>query len=199
MNGPALVLASGGMDSAVALWWARRRFRRTRVLTFDYPGRPRGERAALRRLARAARAEVTVVPAPVEPAPPRPGLPAGYIPGRNLVFYAIALAWAEHQGAAAVVGGHTREDGLRFPDARAAWFERLRHVARTGHRAPARLVMPLLGLDHASVIRLGLRLRVPFETTWTCYKDGARPCGRCAACSGRRRAFATAGLTDPAR
>ncbi len=194
----ALVLASGGLDSAVALFWAAGRYgaRNVSVLSFDYAGRPREERKALARLARAA--GVRMLPAvslPVVKSLAGKGRSPGYIPAKNLVFYGIALSLAEREGARIVVGGHSRDDGRAYPDATPAFFGRLERLARAGRFRP-RLVMPLIRLTGAGIVRLGRRLAVPLEATWTCRMDGPRPCLRCDACRGRARALREAGFSD---
>lgn len=188
----AVVLASGGLDSAVALFWAARRFgpRHLSVLSFDYAGRPRQERRALARVARAAgvrRVETAMLPLvrPMRGA----GRAPGYIPAKNLVFYGLALAHAERLGARTVVGGHSRDDGRAYPDATAGFFRGLERLARSGPFRP-RLLMPLIGLSGAGIVRLGRRLGVPLERTWTCRIDGPSPCARCDACRSRSRVLA---------
>lgn len=188
----AVVLASGGLDSAVALFWAARRFgaRNVSVLSFDYAGRPRMERRALARVARAAGVRrVESVPLPLMRPLRRAGRAPGYIPAKNLVFYGLALARAERLGARTVVGGHSADDGRIYPDASAGFFRGLERLARSGPYRP-RILMPLIGLSGAQIVGLGKRLEVPLDRTWTCRMDGPRPCGRCDACRSRTRILA---------
>jgi 7-cyano-7-deazaguanine synthase len=203
----AILLLSGGLDSAVALWWARAEGFEALPLTFHYHLRPRAEVRATRRLA-----ELAGVPAPLEidlpflkdvedlrkagdlANPALSGAPDAYIPARNLVFYALAASRAEAEGAAAVIGGHNGRDPVAFPDSSPRFFRALGRVYRLGvwsyARSPVRIVQPLSGKSKAAVLRLGADLGVPFAETWSCYLDGPSPCGRCASCLERREAFA---------
>ncbi|MFN3486581.1 MAG: 7-cyano-7-deazaguanine synthase [Planctomycetota bacterium] len=182
----ALVLVSGGIDSAVALWWARERYRVT-ALSFEGPSRPRGERRACARIVRRAGVPHLTVPAPYL----RPH-PSGYVPARNLVFHGIALSIAEDRGMEAVVAGHNRSDARIFRDARPEFFRRLERLA-----GRVRIELPLASFTDAQVVALGLRWGVPLELTWSCYRDGARPCGRCSACRDRLESLRAAGSEDP--
>lgn len=183
----ALVLVSGGIDSAAALWWARERYRAT-ALSFDGAGRPRGEARACDALVR--RAGVPRLRVPVPFLVPRA---SGYVPARNLVYHGIALSIAEDRGAGAVVAGHNRTDAGFFPDARPAFFRRLESL-----NGGVRIVLPFARLTDAEVVRRARDWGVPLELTWSCYRDGRRPCGRCGACRGRLQSFRLSNLEDPA-
>lgn len=169
-----LVLLSGGIDSAVALWWARTRYR-VRTLSFDIASRPRGEVRACDALVRSA--EVSHVRVPLPFLQYRRN---GYIPARNLVFHSVALSLAEEFGASVVVAGHTLSDARHFKDARADFFRRFQRLANG-----IRIVLPFARMTDRDVVRLGRRLGVPLDLTWSCYRDGARPCRHCEACRDR--------------
>lgn len=181
----AVVLVSGGIDSAVALDWARERFRPL-ALSFEISGRPRGEVRACKRIVRRARCEHLTVKVPFL----RPRA-SGYLPARNLVFHAIALAIAEERNAHAVVAGHNASDAKVFPDARPDYFRRVERLGKG-----IRILLPLAKLTDAQVIARGLRRGIPLERTWSCYRDGARPCRRCSACRGRIESYRQVGLED---
>lgn len=174
----AIVLLSGGIDSAVALWWARDRYAVT-ALSFDGARRPRGEVWACRAIAKEARVPHVRVDLPFLEA-----RADGYVPGRNLVYHAAAISIAERRGARAVVAGHNKSDARHFADARPGFFRRLLTLADG-----VKIVRPFAAMNDVQVARLGQRLGVPLELTWSCYRDGAVPCGRCAACRGRRAAL----------
>lgn len=204
----ALVLVSGGLDSTVALWWARRECCEVVPLTFHYPGRPRGEKKATREIVALAGLKPVEAELPflheagdVDASRKQArfqGAPPGYIPARNALFYAAACYEASVLGCEMVVGGHNAEDAARFPDASRTFFAQLEALLHrglwTGPEVPRpRLVMPLIGLDRDGVLALGERLGAPVEQTWSCYEDGEGPCGACPACV--RRGDVTRGAT----
>lgn len=192
----ALVLLSGGLDSAVAYAWAARERHDLVGLSFHYPGRPRGEVVATRALVARFGGRLVEVDLPFlrEPTPAEDArfarAPPGYIPARNAAFYAIACHLAQVHACALIVGGHNAEDAARYPDASAAFFGGLESLLHRGLWLPAgeeppSLVMPLLGLRREEVVALGESLGVPLEETWSCYEDGDEACGRCPACARR--------------
>jgi 7-cyano-7-deazaguanine synthase len=191
----AIVLLSGGLDSAVCLWWARAEGYDVHALTFDFPGRPPRELAAARLLAAAAHATLEVVSLPF--LREMPCAPPGYLPGRNLVYYAIAASRAEALGASAIVGGHIATDPDGFPDASPAFFDALGRTLQAG-ASPARILRPLAGLSKVEAIRRAIALGVPLDLTVSCYASDDRPCGRCVSCDERATAFAAVGVADPA-
>lgn len=211
----AIVLLSGGIDSAVALAWSLREGHRVLPVTFDYHLRPRRELEAAGALVDHARrrghdvAPLERVALPflreVEDLSPRPphlrGAPEGYVPARNLVFYSVAASLAEARGASLVVGGHNGGDPELFPDAGprffAAFNDLLVDAAWSHARSPFRVATPLAGKPKGDVLRLARDLGVPLELTWSCYADGKLPCGKCGSCAERREGFAAAGLDDP--
>ncbi len=222
-NGGAVVLLSGGMDSATSLALARRdESGPLRTLTLSYGQRHLRELKAARDLARhysvAESLELKVPFAPLAPsaitgkgALPRDrsartigqGIPATYVPGRNTVFLALALALAESRRSEAIYLGINAVDYSGYPDCRPEYLRAFRRLASLAtargveeHWTP-RLVAPLLSLSKAGIVRLGVRLQVPWEKTWSCYAGGARPCRRCDACRLRARGFQDAGVADP--
>ncbi len=209
----AIVLLSGGVDSAVALWWAKARGWEVRPLTFDYYGRPKRERTAIQALVeRAGVRPVRSVELPFlrEVDDLRPSgfenralneSPEGYIPARNLVFYSLAAYYAELDGVRYLVGGHNGTDPESFPDASPKFFDHLNRVFGMSlwsyADAPVEVVIPLSGKSKEEVLRLGQHLGVPFELTWSCYWDQDVHCGTCASCRERREAFEAIGVKDP--
>jgi len=202
----AIVLLSGGVDSAVALYWARSRSWEVFPLEFEYHERPERERKACRDLrAHAGIKSQIVVPVPFIreaadiPASERANpylenAPQGYIPLRNLIFYALAGYHAEILGARYIVGGHNRTDRESFPDAGQSFWDQLNEIlglAIWSHaQIQTEIVHPLIGMGKNEIVALGSELGVPFELTWSCYYNADRPCGACVSCIERAEAFA---------
>ena len=220
----AVVLVSGGLDSATTLAMARRQGYECHALTFDYGQRHRFELEAARRVCFALGAAEHLicrldlrgiggsaltadidVPKDRNEAALTSGIPVTYVPARNTVFLAVALGWAEVLGAGDLFIGVNAVDYSGYPDCRPefiAAFERLANLAtRAGVEGTTRFRIhtPLISLTKAEIIRTGLELGVDYSLTHSCYDplpDG-RPCGRCDACLLRAKGFAEAGVTDP--
>jgi 7-cyano-7-deazaguanine synthase len=219
----AVVLLSGGLDSTTCLAVAQRDGFEAHCLSVDYGQRHAGEVARARRLARALGAaghrvvrvdlasfggsaltdRSIAVPKGRTPRRMAREIPVTYVPARNTVFLALALASAETLGAEDVFIGVNAIDYSGYPDCRPAFlraFERLARVAtKAGVSGGAlRIHAPLLRLSKAGIIRLGTSLGVPYHLTQSCYDPvRGRACGRCDACTLRRKGFAEAGLPDP--
>lgn len=221
----AVVLLSGGLDSATALAIARSRGFACYALSFRYGQRHAVELAAARRIARAlgarehkiARIDLRLFGGSALTADlPVPkgrsvhamgrGIPITYVPARNTIFLALALAWAETLGATDIFIGVNALDYSGYPDCRPEFiraFERLANRATrlgTEGRRRFRIHAPLMKLNKAQIIRAGQKLGVDYGLTTSCYDPGARgkPCGRCDACRLRAKGFAEAGCPDPA-
>jgi 7-cyano-7-deazaguanine synthase len=138
------------------------------------------------------------LPVPTEEVEP-PGIPSTYVPFRNTNLLAAAVAWAEVLGARAVFIGANVLDNPGYPDCRPEYFEALESVIELGTRPATHIGLhtPLIVLDKAGIVRLGLDLGAPLELTWSCYQDYARACGRCSSCRLRLKGFAAAGAFDP--
>src|SRR5512133_2205383 len=219
----AVVLLSGGLDSATCLAVARRDGLEAHCLSVDYGQRHRHELARARRVARAlGAAEHRVVKVDLSAfggsALTDPGIavpkgrslarmsreiPVTYVPARNTVLLALALAYAETLGAEDVYVGVNAIDYSGYPDCRPEFlraFERLAAVAtKVGVEGrPLRIRAPLLRLSKAGIVKLGTSLGVPYRMTLSCYDPvRGRACGACDACILRRKGFAEAGIPDP--
>ncbi len=201
----AVVLASGGIDSAVCLALAGRSAGSVLALGVDYGQRNRIELDHLHRLAAAQRCELLVVRIDMRQwlsdgllgsAPPAAGEGTNYVPGRNLVFLALAASVAEARGATRIYLGATAAD-WHHPDCTESFFAPFRAALSAGlDRAPA-LRTPLAGFSKVQVLRLAVSLGVPLELTWSCHLGGPKPCGGCAPCRLRRQTFAELALADP--
>lgn len=215
------MLLSGGLDSATVLALARDRGHRCFALSFDYGQRHQAELEAARHVAAALGAiEHRILPLPLGgfggsalteagiavPEEPAAGIPVTYVPARNTVFLACALAWAEVLGARDLFIGVNAVDYSGYPDCRPefiAAFERLARLAtRAGVEGRALHVhAPLVHCSKAEIIRQGTALGVDYALTVSCYQADAegRACGRCDSCRLRRAGFAAAGVADPTR
>ncbi len=216
----AVVLLSGGLDSATALAVARDEGFECHALSVAYGQRHGAELEAARRVARqlgAAGHKVVEVrldaiggsaltdPSIPVPETPTSGIPVTYVPARNTLLLSLALGWAEVLGAWDIFVGVNAVDYSGYPDCRPAFveaFERLANVATKAAvegRGRFRVHAPLIRLTKAGIIRLGHRLGVDYGLTVSCYQADAagRACGRCDACRLRREGFAAAGVPDP--
>lgn len=219
--GTAVVLVSGGLDSATVLAKAVADGACCHALSVDYGQRHRAELQAAARVARVLGAiEHRVVrvdlgvfggsaltdPSIAVPRVPSAGIPVTYVPARNTVFLALALAHAEVVGADAIYTGVNAVDYSGYPDCRPeflAAFERLANLAtkRAVEGAAVKIEAPIVHLAKAEIVRLGHGLGVDFSLTVSCYDadEEGRACGECDACRIRRDGFLQAGLPDPTR
>jgi 7-cyano-7-deazaguanine synthase len=214
----AVVLLSGGMDSAVVLAMAREQGFAVHALSILYGQRHASELAAARRVVAAQGAAAhkvltldlraiggSALTDDIDvPEVAGTGIPVTYVPARNTVFLSLALGYAEVIGAADLFVGVNAVDYSGYPDCRPAFieaFERLANVAtRAGvEGAGLRIHAPLMAMSKADIVRAGVRLGVDFGQTVSCYQadDVGRACGRCDACRLRRLGFDEAGVADP--
>jgi 7-cyano-7-deazaguanine synthase len=222
MTKRAVVLVSGGLDSATTLAIARHEGRECYALSVDYGQRHRAELLAAERIARSLGAvehrtmridlggiggSALTDPSLAVPEAPQIGIPITYVPARNTVMLALALGWAEVIGAAEIHIGVNAVDYSGYPDCRPAFIAAFEHVANLATKAAVegtmkfRIVAPLVDLTKAQIIRRGVELGVDYGLTVSCYQadDDGRACGRCDACRLRREGFAAAGVPDPTR
>jgi 7-cyano-7-deazaguanine synthase len=222
---PAVVLLSGGLDSATALAWAVAEGMACHTLAVDYGQRHRVELEAARRVSQSLHAashrqievdlraiggsaltDAIEVPRDRKAAEIGAGIPVTYVPARNTIFLSLALALAETLQAADLVAGMNALDYSGYPDCRPEFvraFEALAKVATRAGVTGTRTTIhtPLMSLDKAGIIRLGTSLGVDYALTHSCYDpapDGAA-CGGCDACILRRNGFAAASVADPTR
>lgn len=217
----AVVLVSGGLDSATVLALAISQGWSCHALSVDYGQRHRSELAAAANVARALGAiEHRVVQVRLDafggsaltdasievPTQPSAGIPITYVPARNTVFLSLALAHAEVTQSDAIFTGANAVDYSGYPDCRPEYieaFERLANLAtrRAVEGSPIRIEAPIVHLDKARIIAQGTRLGVDFSLTVSCYNADAagRACGRCESCRLRRQGFERAAIPDPTR
>jgi 7-cyano-7-deazaguanine synthase len=221
----AVVLLSGGLDSATAAALARRERLALFGLTLRYGQVHAAEIAAAERVAAALGFERHIIldvdlaafggssltgdgPIPKDrplDAPER-RLPSTYVPARNTVFLSLALAWADALQAERIVIGVNALDYSGYPDCRPEFISAFEYLASLGTRAgvegrPVRIWAPLQHLTKAAIVRLAVELGLDYSLTLSCYdpSPAGQPCGHCDSCQLRARGFAEAGVTDPAR
>jgi 7-cyano-7-deazaguanine synthase len=217
----ALVLLSGGMDSATCLAIARKRHARVHALTVFYGQRHDREIVSARAISRHYRVghhEVLRIPSSdlfrsaltdhrrrlrTSGLGSSTRIPPTYVPARNTILLALALGYSESHRLDTIYIGANAVDYSGYPDCRPEYlraFERLAALATKAGvegRQKVRIVAPLVRLSKGEIVRLGTRLRVPWGSTWSCYRGGRRPCGQCDACRLRERGFGAAGIEDP--
>lgn len=215
----AVVLLSGGLDSATVLAMARAQGFSCYALSVDYGQRHHAELAAAQRIAqmlgasehRIVHIDLTGfggsaltdnnIPVPQKPAA---GIPSTYVPARNTIMLSLALAWAEVLQAQDIFIGVNAVDYSGYPDCRPAYIEAFERMANLATRAaieghPLTLHAPLLHLSKAEIIHNGIKLGVDYGQTVSCYQanDLGAACGVCDSCRLRRAGFAAAGVADP--
>jgi 7-cyano-7-deazaguanine synthase len=217
----AVVLLSGGLDSATVLAMAVARGLRCHALSIDYGQRHRAELAAAAQVARAlGAADHRVVgvdlasfggsaltdPAIDVPRGPSKGIPMTYVPARNTIFLALALAQAEVTGSDAIFTGANAVDYSGYPDCRPEYMAAFQSLANLATRRavegqPIAIESPIIGMRKDEIVRQGYELGVDFALTVSCYEADAagRACGACEACRLRREGFERAGIDDPTR
>jgi len=227
MNGaalkPALILLSGGLDSATVLAIAMDRGYQVTAMSFDYGQRHRLElerSAAMCRSMGIPHVQIHIpldqfggsaltdpeldVPDVPEAEIGTGGIPITYVPGRNMIFLSIAAAYCELHGITEIFIGTNAVDYSGYPDCRPAFIDAMTRTVNLGTRfadeaRKLTIHTPLASMGKADIIRTGLKLGVDYGLTTTCYNpfpDGT-PCGKCDACKLRRRGFREAGSRDP--
>ena len=214
MSDKALVMLSGGLDSATCLYWAKEKFSDISAITFNYFGRLVQEKRAAAKLAKGAGvAELIQVDLPfVKEASDfydgrlkrqdPDALWSSYVPARNLMFYSIAAHYAEYLGTRWIIGGHNLHDVKFFKDASKDYIEKLNALFKEGcllcNGEACKILLPLSEMGRKEIIRLAIKLKIPIEHTWSCHREGDAHCGLCYACKQRLEAFGSLGLKDPA-
>jgi 7-cyano-7-deazaguanine synthase len=217
----AIVLLSGGLDSATVLAMARSKNYLCYALSVEYGQRHHAELDAARRVAthlgahehRIMRVDLAGIGGSAltdsrvaVPETLQPGIPATYVPARNTLFLSLALGWAEVVGASDIFVGVTAVDYSGYPDCRPAFIQGFEKLAQVATRAGIegvrfKIHAPLIELSKADIIQAGSRLGVDFSATVSCYQADAdgRACAKCDSCRLRAAGFAAANIPDPTR
>jgi 7-cyano-7-deazaguanine synthase len=220
-NSPAVVLLSGGLDSATVLSIARSQGLDCYALSIEYGQRHSAELDAAQRVAKAGSARDHRVmrvdlagiggsaltdSSIAVPESPSTGIPVTYVPARNTMMLSLALGWAEVLQARDIFIGVNAVDYSGYPDCRPQFIAAFSQLASLATKAgveghPCRIHAPLISLTKAEIIREGTRLGVDYGLTVSCYQADAigRACGRCDSCRIRREGFAAAGVPDPTK
>ncbi len=217
----AVILLSGGLDSATVVAMARAQGYSCYTMSFDYGQRHRAELQAAERVAH----DLGVVEHKViglnlngiggsaltdssidVPEAPSEGIPVTYVPARNTVFLSLALGWAEVLGARDIFIGVNAVDYSGYPDCRPEFVEAFETLANLATKAGVegngfRIQAPLQNLSKADIVQAGVKLGVDYSLTVSCYQADANgfACGKCDSCRLRAEGFATAGISDPTR
>lgn len=217
----AIVLLSGGLDSATALYWAKKKGYQTYALLFDYGQKHIREMRSAVQFARKSKSPYNIIQftlpwggsALLEKKFRIPqgrkikemrssGVPITYVPARNTIFLSFALSFADAIGAEAIIIGANAIDFSGYPDCRPNYMKAMQKVALLGTKIGAegkkiKILAPLIQMSKAQIIRLGLKLGVPYELTWSCYEGGEKPCRECDSCILREKGFKELGVKDP--
>ncbi len=220
-NKKAIVLFSGGLDSTTCLYWALDQGYICEALTVGYGQRHERELQAAREITQRLGVKHSIIRLdlpwlktsslvdPDQPIPdvpveqiPDEGIPSTYVPGRNLMFLSIAGSLLDAVGAQAIIAGPNAIDFSGYPDCTPAFFsaaaEALNLGTKQGVCGGIQVLAPLMDLSKAEIVKLGAKLKVPFELTWSCYAGGTKPCGHCDSCKLRAKGFEQAGVHDTA-
>ena len=218
----AVILLSGGLDSATAAAVAKDRGFELYALTFDYGQRHRREIEAAKAVGRAlgvkdhvvisfdlrtwggsALTDDIEVPTDRDASQMSAEIPPTYVPARNTIFLSFALAYAETIGAEVIFIGANQIDYSGYPDCREEYLRAFETMANLATKAGVegtikfRIEAPLISMTKAEIVKLGAALGLDYGLTWSCYMGGEKRCGRCDSCKLRAAAFEVAGLQDP--
>ncbi len=211
----AVCLLSGGMDSCVSAFVAKNEGYTIYALTFNYGQRNRREIEFAKEIAKALEVKEHLIinadlrsiggsalTGDMEIPEKGEGIPPTYVPARNTIFLAYALAYAEARNADAIFIGANAIDYSGYPDCRAEYIQAMQKVANIGTKRGVegksiKIIAPLINLSKAEIVKKGVELGAPFEKTWSCYRETEKACGRCDSCRLRLKGFKEAGIKDP--
>ncbi len=215
----AVVLLSGGLDSATTLYLAKKQGYKCLCLIFDYGQRHKKEIESAKKIARAALCPIQVIKINLpwggsslldrklripqsDNVKGKSTIPSTYVPARNIIFLSFALSFAEGAGAEAIFIGAHIQDYSGYPDCRPEFYRAFKKVILTGTKAGVekrgiKIQTPLIRKTKSQIVRKASQLGVPFALTWSCYQGGRVPCGECDSCYYRAKGFQEAGSPDP--
>ena len=215
----AIVLISGGLDSATTLAIAKHLGFNCYGLSFDYKQRNISELVAAKNIAISLETtEHKIIKIDLAqiggsaltdekidvPDYPTDGIPITYVPARNTLFLSYALAWAEVLDVYDIFIGVNSVDYSGYPDCRPEYFQIMGQSLGYGsklwteYNIPLQIEIPIIEMSKSDIVKLGLEIKAPLELTWSCYQGNRTPCGRCDSCILRANGFHEAGYADPA-
>jgi 7-cyano-7-deazaguanine synthase len=216
MKEKAVVLLSGGIDSSTTLYYAISKRFKPYCLIFNYGQRHRREIESAKKIAKKTKSkfEVLKITLPTKDSLllnkkkiplgkiKRKSIPQTYVPARNIIFLSYALCFAESIKASKIFIGANAIDFSGYPDCRLSFYKAFQKVAKEGmktgvEKEPIEIVTPLINLSKREIIELGIKLGVPYELTWSCYKGGKYPCRICDSCLLREKGFKELKMEDP--
>jgi 7-cyano-7-deazaguanine synthase len=217
----AVVLLSGGLDSTITLYLAKRNYD-CLCLIFEYGQRHKREVESAKRIARIANCPSQVIRIKLpwkgsslldkkfkipqlknsRTQELKNSIPSTYVPARNTIFLSFAVSFAEAIGAEVIFIGANSIDYSGYPDCRPEYYHAFKKVVRLGTKAGIegngiKILTPMIKRTKAQIIKLGLRLGAPLELTWSCYRGGRKPCGMCDSCLLRAKGFKEARIKNP--
>ena len=217
----AVVLFSGGLDSTTCLYWALDKGYKCYALNIKYGQKHSREALSARAICKKLGVELTEIKLnlpwlaaatslvgkaeipdeSLETIKNTKRIPSTYVPARNLMFVSIAASLADSINADAIIAGPNAIDYSGYPDCRPEFYDPLSKAVKEGTRKGSqggsiKIITPLLKLSKAQIAKLGKKLNAPFSMTWSCYRGGKKPCGKCDACKLRAEGFKAAGLKD---
>jgi len=210
----AVILLSGGLDSATTLYFAKKYGYNLYVLIFNYRQRHSKEIRSAVKIAEINRIRYYIldvmfpwtksaltknnIKVPFNRGLSRGGIPVTYVAGRNIIFLSYAASFAESINARKIFIGAHIEDYSGYPDCRPEFLAAMEKAINKGTACgDIEIAAPLIDKSKRDIIKLGIELGVPFEYTWSCYTGGRYPCGKCDSCRFRMRAFESLGMVDP--
>ena len=206
----AVVLLSGGLDSATVLYLAKARGYICKCLIFDYGQIHKKEIRQAEGIAKAAGCAYKILKIDFPwkgsalldqkikiPEKIGRGIPATYVPSRNIIFLSFAASFAETIGAQAIFIGAHAQDYSGYPDCRPKFIAAFSKMINVGTYGGFKILAPLLNKNKSQIILTGQKLKVPFALTWSCYRGEKTPCEKCDSCYYRAKGFKEAGLIDP--
>ncbi|MDD5021124.1 MAG: 7-cyano-7-deazaguanine synthase QueC [Endomicrobiaceae bacterium] len=213
MKNKAVILLSGGLDSTTVLYYALSRKYECHCLIFDYGQKHKKEIKTAMKIAKMLKLNYSVIKIsmpwcksslvdesleiPNHKTIKKGYVPTTYVPGRNTIFLSYAISYAETIKANALFLGVNAVDFSSYPDCTPKYLQAMRNVLKALENN-IEIFAPIEKMSKTQIIKLGLKLKVPYQYTWTCYNGTKRPCGTCDSCKLRAKGFKEVGIDDPA-